>query len=450
MQDSAHFVENESNRSEAATFGLDNLELGTKTSEASAWQMPKKSSEGINQTPIAKHDGPAKIKRSSWRPAQQVPNYEPLNVRSLGSTWNRSSQPGENAGGALDDTTNQFARASPPTAARTHEDPSTSERAPNSSSFHQNSKQSVSRVRRGPPWRINKLHRHSTAQAQYSVPASQLTAHRFIDFGGGNSGSKQSVPLMESVHLWRIDAVYRYSSVQARIGALRPTISPQHLGRWFGSAPSPQQNPRSPNVRSAAAVHEVKPPPTPVPAPVPDPAYITLSAIPAVQLPSPQQLLVVLDLNGTLLYRPVASSHYIPRPSLQLFLTHCLANYSLLIWSSATPHNVRTICSRIFTLAERKMLLGEWARDTLDLSPQQYAAKVQVFKRLDRIWDNDSMQRAHPHYLNGGRWSQENTLLLDDSALKASAQPYNAVVVPEFVKGDSIAKQNNWRDGRGM
>ncbi|KAI4208068.1 MAG: hypothetical protein LQ346_000232 [Caloplaca aetnensis] len=412
MQDSSHFPEDGSNRSAAATFGLDNLELGIKTSEASALQMPKKSSDGINQMPKLRHNGPSKLNRSSWRRAQQVPSYEPLNVPPLGSTRNRSTQPGEDADGTLDNTSNQSARASQSTAARTPEDPSTSERAPTSGSFHQNSKQ------------------YSTAQVQYSVPASQLTANRFIDFHAGNNGSKQCL------------------SVQARIGALRPTTPPQLLGRWFKPAPSPKQNPRSPKVRSAALVHAIKPPPTPVP--VPDPAYITLSAVPAIQLPYPQPLLVVLDLNGTLLYRPVASSHHKPRPSLQLFLTHCLANYSLLIWSSATPHNVRTICSRIFTSAERKTLLGEWARDTLDLTPEQYAAKVQVFKRLDRIWNNDSMQRAHPRYLNGGRWSQENTLLLDDSALKASAQPYNAVVVPEFAKGDSIAKQNNGPDVLGQ
>lgn len=96
------------------------------------------------------------------------------------------------------------------------------------------------------------------------------------------------------------------------------------------------------------------------------------------------------------------------------------------------------------------MLLGEWARDTLDLTSQQYAAKVQVFKRLDRIWNNDSIQRAHPEHVSGGRWSQENTLLLDDSAMKASAQPYNAVVVPEFAKEDSMAKQKEGPDVLGQ
>lgn len=44
------------------------------------------------------------------------------------------------------------------------------------------------------------------------------------------------------------------------------------------------------------------------------------------------------------------------------------------------------------------------------------------------------VQRAHPESAKGVRWGQENTLLLDDSVLKASAQPHNAVVLPEFTQ----------------
>jgi hypothetical protein len=31
-----------------------------------------------------------------------------------------------------------------------------------------------------------------------------------------------------------------------------------------------------------------------------------------------------------------------------------------------------------------------------------------------------------------GKWDQSNTVLLDDTALKAAAEPYNLVEVPEF------------------
>ncbi|KAL8791403.1 MAG: hypothetical protein Q9213_000019 [Squamulea squamosa] len=175
-------------------------------------------------------------------------------------------------------------------------------------------------------------------------------------------------------------------------------------------------------------------------APVPQAAYLAQSAIATTKRPNPQPLLVVLDLNGTLLYRPKASSSYQPRPSLSSFLSHVISNYKVLIWSSAKPQNVTGICSQIFTKAQRKLLLGEWARDTLDLTPAQYSAKVQVYKRLDRIWSIDRIQRTHPDFQKGQRWGQWNTLLLDDSVLKSSAQPYNAVVVPEFTK-DGVTEE---------
>lgn len=164
--------------------------------------------------------------------------------------------------------------------------------------------------------------------------------------------------------------------------------------------------------------------------------------MPSLQLQSPQPLLLILDLNGTLLYRPKASSAYKPRPALEPFLAFCSSNYKVLVWSSATPHNVTAICAKIFTPDQRKYLLGEWGRDTLDLTQQQYKAKVQVYKRLDRVWAFDEIQRSHPEHAFGGKWSQKNTLLLDDSAKKASAQPYNAVVVPEFVKGGEKGEDN--------
>ncbi|KAL9602611.1 MAG: hypothetical protein Q9219_001755 [cf. Caloplaca sp. 3 TL-2023] len=209
------------------------------------------------------------------------------------------------------------------------------------------------------------------------------------------------------------------------------TAPGQPFGRWFGSAPIRVPRPAAQKTRSSSPTKEIRPPPIPVP----NAAYSAQSAIVPTRLRSPQPLLLVLDLNGTLLYRPRASSAYQPRPSMRLFLAHCISNYRVLIWSSATPTNVTAICSKIFTQEQRSLLLGEWARDTLDLTPQQYQSKVQVYKRLDRIWGLERMQRAHPVYADGGRWSQKNTLLLDDSVLKASAQPYNAVIVPEFVKG---------------
>ncbi|CAF9905060.1 hypothetical protein IMSHALPRED_000248 [Imshaugia aleurites] len=172
-----------------------------------------------------------------------------------------------------------------------------------------------------------------------------------------------------------------------------------------------------------------------LPAPVPTSVYHSdARAIPTL-LPSPQRLLLVLDLNGTLLYRPRASQNYTPRPGLSNFLKYAFANHTLLIWSSAQPKNVKSLCSRLFSRGQRQMLLGEWGRDTLGLTSAQYKERVQVYKRLDRIWANENLQRSHPDFEGGKRWGQHNTVLIDDSVLKASAQPFNHVEVPEFVQG---------------
>lgn len=198
---------------------------------------------------------------------------------------------------------------------------------------------------------------------------------------------------------------------------------------------------------------KAKPPPpkAPVidtPIPKPDPAYLSFATCSAKRLEDPQSLLLVLDLNGTLLYRAKGSSNYKPRPNLTQFLAYCLSEHSALIWSSATPVNVTRICAQLFTPEQRPNIVGEWARDTLGLTPKQYANKVQVYKRLDRIWTNEALQSTHPKSDKGIRWGQHNTLLLDDSVLKASTQPYSLVEMPEFT--DSLDQKEANADVLGQ
>lgn len=156
-----------------------------------------------------------------------------------------------------------------------------------------------------------------------------------------------------------------------------------------------------------------------------------------------------MDLNGTLLHRPRASQTYTPRPNLPRFLEYAFANHSLLVWSSAQPYNVKGVCTRLFSRDQRKKLLGEWGRNTLGLTSRQYKERVQVYKRLDRIWGDEILQRLHPDFEEGERWGQHNTVLIDDSALKASAQPFNHVAVPEFVRGGG-EKDGGGRDVLGQ
>lgn len=183
-----------------------------------------------------------------------------------------------------------------------------------------------------------------------------------------------------------------------------------------------------------------------LPAPPPTSAYLSLASISTILLPTPQRLLLVLDLNGTLIYRLRGSTGYESRPRLSQFLDYCFANHTVLLWSSAKPHNVNRICLQLFRKKQLDMLLGAWARDTLSLTPQQYSSRVQVYKRLDRIWDDPTFALKHPEAHFKARWSQENTLLIDDSMIKASAQPYNLVQTPEFTGNSQEKKRKGPND----
>lgn len=137
------------------------------------------------------------------------------------------------------------------------------------------------------------------------------------------------------------------------------------------------------------------------------------------------------DLNGTLIYRKVGKTAYHKRPRLETFLADVFANHTMMIWTSARPHNAATILQMLLDPTKRSNLVAAWARDTLSLTPEQYEGKVQVYKRLERIWRDKFLQATYPGVL-GGHWGPANTLLMDDSVEKARAQPFNLVNVPEL------------------
>ncbi len=67
-------------------------------------------------------------------------------------------------------------------------------------------------------------------------------------------------------------------------------------------------------------------------------------------------------------------------------------------------------------------MVAIWARDTLLLTKEQFDGHTQEYNRLTSVWANGSIQAAHADFETGGRWSQANTLLIDDSVVKAVAQ----------------------------
>lgn len=168
--------------------------------------------------------------------------------------------------------------------------------------------------------------------------------------------------------------------------------------------------------------------------PKPKEEYRRLASIPPKQLDAPQTLLVVIDLNGTLVHRPSRknSARVICRPYVQAFLDYLLANHRVMVWSSARPENVGKMCTQLFEPRRRAQLVAEWGRDTLGLTAEQYNWKVQVYKKLSQVWHAAGRAAWHPRHAAGERFGQHNTLLIDDSLLKASSEPHNLVQVEEF------------------
>ena len=264
----------------------------------------------------------------------------------------------------------------------------------------------------------------------------------------------RSVPVFRVLPPWRIDKANRFSpSVASQSTAFTTPLFSPGKGRWIGSPPrsapftapfsttnSSQRN--SPRMSKAVErkFAQASGKAAERPAPEPEAAYILQASQSPARISSPQSLLLVLDLNGTLVHRKARSTSFMPRPRLSNFLDYCISNHSVFIWSSARPENVNRMCARLFTSPQRRLVISEWGRDTLELSTEDYNEKVQVYKRLDRIWDNESVQKRHPQYAHGGRWSQTNTVLIDDSMWKAMKQPYSHLEIPEYL-GPTKAKE---------
>ncbi|KAJ4378767.1 hypothetical protein N0V86_005639 [Didymella sp. IMI 355093] len=170
-----------------------------------------------------------------------------------------------------------------------------------------------------------------------------------------------------------------------------------------------------------------------LPAPVPRSKYMAQAAEEPTTVEASGRTLVILDLNGTLLYRPNRNKKtMIARPFLIPFLRYLFSNFAVMVWSSARPENVASLVEQSLEEDLRKTLVAQWGRDAFNLKPEHYNQNVQVYKNLELVWSKDEIQKQHPNYENGGRFGQHNTVLIDDTTLKAAAQPHNLLLCSEF------------------
>ncbi|AEO56782.1 hypothetical protein MYCTH_2058349 [Thermothelomyces thermophilus ATCC 42464] len=182
--------------------------------------------------------------------------------------------------------------------------------------------------------------------------------------------------------------------------------------------------------------------PAPITAPsaasggVPEPTaeYLERASQEARRLPAPKPTLVVIDLNGTLLYRPHRRnpSRFVERPLARAFLERCIDKYHVVIWSSARPENVRRMCAQLLSPDYLARVVAVWGRDRFGLTEHDYNQRTQCYKRLTRLWEDPVVAASHPRAAEGATWSQADTVLIDDSAEKARSEPHNAVTLPEF------------------
>ncbi|KAK2873697.1 hypothetical protein FQN49_002158 [Arthroderma sp. PD_2] len=203
-------------------------------------------------------------------------------------------------------------------------------------------------------------------------------------------------------------------------------------------------------------------------APTPVEGYLTQASLQPEPSQTQQPLLVILDMNGTLIYRKRRTfpPKFTKRPGLDPFLRYLFKNFKVMIWTSSQPQTVTDVLDRLLPPEMKKQLVGVWSRKDLDLTPKQYKEKVQVYKRLDKVWMDETIQSQYPRsaanndtiklkkrkkkiklpQILGERnqvWDQTNTVLVDDSKLKAAGQPHNIIEIPEFTNDPSVDEIKN-------
>ncbi|KAJ4389115.1 hypothetical protein N0V93_006577 [Gnomoniopsis smithogilvyi] len=175
---------------------------------------------------------------------------------------------------------------------------------------------------------------------------------------------------------------------------------------------------------------------------VPDPtdAYLMRASFLPKRRNQPGPLLVVIDLNGTLLYRPSRknSTSFQSRRHAQEFVTYCVQTFWVVFWSSAKPENVKGMVNQLLSKPLRKQVVGVWGRDKFGLTEQDYNKRTQCYKRLTKLWNDPLIMSTYPKKrpgFEGGCWDQGNTVLIDDSVEKARSEPHNAITLPEYTGG---------------
>ncbi|GAB2302133.1 hypothetical protein Dimus_036150 [Dionaea muscipula] len=165
----------------------------------------------------------------------------------------------------------------------------------------------------------------------------------------------------------------------------------------------------------------------------------------------PKKKLVILTLNGLLLYRnhrsgkiPTNRTHdarfgnqlVYKRPFFQEFMNFCLQRFEIGIWSSAKGHNVDGVIDCVFKGGLKKKLLFVWDQDKCSdygFKSLENKEKPIFLKELKKLWDEVKSSD------NRGSYSASNTLLIDETPYMGLLNPPNTSIYPEPYDPDNEA-----------
>jgi hypothetical protein len=184
---------------------------------------------------------------------------------------------------------------------------------------------------------------------------------------------------------------------------------------------------------------------TPPPAPKASEVYLAQARLSPVRRSTPKKCLVILDLNGTCIARPnpLEPKVFKIRPGIRKLFNYLFGHHVVMIFTSMQHKNATAIVDKLLTPYQRKRLAGFWARDKLGLTTEQLHVKTQTYKNLDQVWLDKAIQSTHPKDEGRWGWDQSNTVLIDDSHVKAVSHPHNLLLVPEFSKEDAANLERN-------
>ncbi|KAJ1867063.1 hypothetical protein LPJ78_001276 [Coemansia sp. RSA 989] len=158
--------------------------------------------------------------------------------------------------------------------------------------------------------------------------------------------------------------------------------------------------------------------------------------------------MLVLDLNGTLVWRGPRKKNKsrdgYPRPFLSEFLKFAVSNFAVMVWSSAQPASIADMLNKMLA-PYHKQFVRVWDRRFCDIEGE-YFAKSRTVKDLRRIFNGFSLADSPNCNVYGtfsdkytgtcidtkGRWTIENTVIVDDSESKTALQKENHIFISSF------------------